>query len=90
MSTEVVDADNATAFDIMKTLNNLLLMNIEKPLVNVKAAANVIVMMRAPTTMQELDVSFINLSPAINKSLWRSVNISRAVRGFFVLSVEPG
>ncbi|WVZ09583.1 hypothetical protein V8G54_014113 [Vigna mungo] len=43
----------------------------------VKAAANMMVIIRVPTRVKELAVSFAHFSPAFTISTWLSLNISR-------------
>ena len=55
------------------------------------AAANIMVTIKAATTVQEDDVSFIHFSPSFTNSLWLSVNNSRGFLPFvFVHSKAEG
>ena len=42
----------------------------------VNATTNIIVTMKAPTTVQEVDVPFVHFSPSSIKALWFSINNS--------------
>ena len=66
-------------------INNFLFKKIGKPLFwslppgKVNTTANIMVTMRAPTTIQDVAVSFIHCSPSFLMSLWFFVNNSQGV-----------
>ena len=86
IKTEVEEENRDRASDIIKSMNNFSCKNIGMPESwplppgTVKTAANIIVIMRAPATVQEVDVSFIHCSPSFIKSLWLFVNNSLGVK----------
>ena len=97
INTEVEEERRDSASHITKSVNTLLFKNIGKPVFEslppgtVIAAANIMVIIRAPTTVQEVAVSFIHFSPLSTNSLWVSVNNSRGVRpSSFVDSNKKG
>lgn len=80
INTDVDEENSDSVSDTMKIVNNFLSENIGKPVFGslppgtVKATANIIVIIRAPTTVQDVAVVFIQSSPSFFISLWASVN----------------
>ncbi|KAM1056366.1 hypothetical protein ACFX13_030524 [Malus domestica] len=75
MITEVVEENSEIASETINVVNTLLVKNVGRPVSpsfppgTVIAAANMMVTMRAPTTVQEVAISFIDFSASLPMSL---------------------
>ncbi|GMH23314.1 hypothetical protein Nepgr_025157 [Nepenthes gracilis] len=82
MRTDIIDDKSANASETIKTINDVLLKKIGKPLLSSlppgteNAAAKTTVAMRVATSMQDLAVSFIHFSPLSSNFLCSFVNNS--------------
>jgi len=83
MRTEVEDVKRDTASAMINKVNIWSRKKMGTPVSwlfppgTVKAAANMIVIIRVPTRVKELAVSLAHFSPAFTISAWLSLNISR-------------
>jgi hypothetical protein len=79
INTDVDDAKREIASDIIKIRNDFSCKNTGNPVSllppgTVKAAVNITVMIRAPTTVDEVATCFIHFSPAAINFSWLLVN----------------